>query len=480
MRVNNPDNPLHLLAGEIWIRVHVCTIYRGQALQQLSTKPYEGCAFPQVRELTLDLVTDLSYNKGGEDLPPDADANILAFAQRIKEMAPRVSKVYLGIPCKSGDSATGSDEHMRFLLSNLSSLTHRTLLTTNCEQLVTCPGLVPACKLMCINIDIRDDPSPVLQLARLCAPTLRTIDIRFYEEVDTSGLIRDTGDGEYVKYPYVRSLAMQFGGIVVSQRFTFKGAVPFPNLRRLVLNSGYPFSDDVLFRGNAATLEYLKLQLTVGVVSYFTHHNVFTSTSHPKLYYVNIHLPRSHSPDQFVEANSCLQFGLGIAPGASVRRIVGYELADKVIPQNTSLLGRYGNIQYLSIPNTSLSFWTVITLIKSLPLLSDLHTGPPLVVLGPPGVKEEKLPKYVQATYAPIKKRFRCWYISSGQYTRQLATSVLLLALICPSFTHVAAAESTNQRKFIEAIEWQLAMPEFEEYARRLRLQFYGNLKKIK
>ncbi|KAJ2075873.1 hypothetical protein GGI09_008547, partial [Coemansia sp. S100] len=226
----------------------------GQALQQLLTKPYEGCAFPQVRELTFDLVTDLSYNKGGEDLPPDADANILAFAQRIKEMSPRVSKVYLGIPCKNGDSATGSDEHMRFLLSNLSSLTHRTLLTTNCEQLVTCPGLVPACKLMCINIDIRDDPSPVLQLARLCAPTLQTIDIRFYEEVDTSGLIRDTGDGEYVKYPYVRSLAMQFSDIVVSQRSIFKGAVPFPNLRRLVLNSGYPFSDDVLFRGNAATL----------------------------------------------------------------------------------------------------------------------------------------------------------------------------------------------------------------------------------
>ncbi|KAJ2452865.1 hypothetical protein GGI03_006723, partial [Coemansia sp. RSA 2337] len=236
MRVNYPDNSLHLLAGEVLIRVHVCTIYRGQALQQLLTKPYEGCAFPKVRKLTFDLITDLRYNKGGEDLPPDAEANILAFAQRIKEMAPRVSKVYLSIPCKNGDSATGSDEHMRFLLSNLSSLTHMTLLTTGCEQLVTCPGLVPVCKLTCIDIDIRDNTSPVMQLARLCAPTLQTINIRVDDEVDTSGLIRDTDDGEYVKYPCVRSLAMQFGGIVVSQRFTFKGA-------------------------------YLKLQLTAGAVS---------------------------------------------------------------------------------------------------------------------------------------------------------------------------------------------------------------------
>ncbi|KAJ2864667.1 hypothetical protein GGH94_002757 [Coemansia aciculifera] len=421
------------------IRVYVDNVYGGQVLRQLLTKPHDGWAFPLTRELTFDLVTECHYDEDNDHLPLDTDANILAFTERIKEIIPRVNKVYIGITDMDGELVTGSGKHLRFLISKLSELTDTILLTHGCEQLVKCPDLVPVCKLTCIEFEIKEDASRILQLARLTAPTLHTINIWSHDDVEISGLIQDPDGGEYVEYPSVRRLTMMFGEVTdISQQSSFKGAVPFPKLQRLVLRSCYPFGDDVLFRGNTVTLEYLRLHLTAEFVTLLTKHSVFTSTSHPRLHCVNIYLPSSFYSDQFVEATSCLQFGYSIVPGASVRSIVAHGYMDKVIPQNIPLLGSNGNIQYLSIPHTSLTFWNVVTLVKSLPLLSDLYTGTPSLRIFPQGITEEKLPDYVRATYAPMGQRFRCWHISNEDYPNEVALSVLLLALICPNFDYAA------------------------------------------
>ncbi|KAJ2756020.1 hypothetical protein GGI19_001201 [Coemansia pectinata] len=86
--INGLDYPAHHLSREVQIGVDVQTIYKGQALQLLSTKPYDGCAFQQACKLTFDLDTKSDWDEYDEDFPPDTEANILAFTQRIKEMAP--------------------------------------------------------------------------------------------------------------------------------------------------------------------------------------------------------------------------------------------------------------------------------------------------------------------------------------------------------------------------------------------------------
>ncbi|KAJ2258963.1 hypothetical protein GGI13_000288 [Coemansia sp. RSA 455] len=441
-RTDNSNSTHHLLAREVVIRVYINDICEGHALQLLSARPYDGCAFPQARKLTFELVVCHIYAGEPEYTYPGADANTLAFIKRIKEMSPRVSEIYLGISYKSGDSAPGSGKHMRFLVSKLSELTDTTFFTDGCDELLESPDLVPVCKLACISFEIKKDASQITQLARLNALTLQTIGICSRGDVDISGLIRDPDDGEYVEYPRARTLTMWFrSDSVVLQRPNFKGAVPFPNLQRLVLGSGHPFGDDVLFRGNGATL---------------------------KLLYVTIHLPFAFYPDELVEATACLKFGYGIVPGAPVRSIVSNGYKNDVIPPNISLLGSDSNIQYLCIPKTSPSIWDVITLVKSFPLLSDLHTGSSTIVVLPQGITEEKLPKYVLAKYAPMGKRFRCWHLSSAGYPMQVVLSVLLLALICPNFDH-AAVEYTRSQLFMEILERQITMPHFKQYAPRLK-----------
>ncbi|KAJ2741355.1 hypothetical protein GGI20_005250, partial [Coemansia sp. BCRC 34301] len=85
----------------------------------------------------------------------------------------------------------------------------------------------------------------------------------------------------------------------------------------------YPFGDDVLFRGNAATLERLALILDAKAVTMLREHKVFTPTSHPRLGVVDISFDDNFAPDVFATAAECMQFVLDIGPTAPVRGLEG-------------------------------------------------------------------------------------------------------------------------------------------------------------
>ncbi|KAJ2874227.1 hypothetical protein H4R27_006515, partial [Coemansia aciculifera] len=72
-----------------------------------------------------------------------------------------------------------------------------------------------------------------------------------------------------------------------------------------------------------------------------------------------------------------MQFFLSIAPGASVREISELVKYNEDLSPALSMFKDHGCIQVLSLPDTPLSLWEVIGLVKSLPLLSDLTTRPP-------------------------------------------------------------------------------------------------------
>ncbi|KAJ2873894.1 hypothetical protein GGH93_002856 [Coemansia aciculifera] len=474
------DFSFHFLCREIRIKVDAPTILEGKALKLLSTAPYNGCAFHWARKLIVDIVTDRSYDEDDGRLPPDAYDNVLTFARRIKEMAPRVSEVSLDIGDADGNLTTIIGKHTCFLLLNLSTIARKTLFTNGCKQLVACPDLALVCKLSCIDCNIDEDSSGVLQLARLNALTLQTINIWSYYEVDISGLIRDDDNDEnYVVYPYLRTLEIYVAHVpAISQRLTFKGAVPFPSLWNLILRSYYPLGDDVVFRDNGATLEYLKVALHPELVAILERHSVFTRTSHPQLKCVDTGLFSSHTLRPFATAAAYLRFVMGIAPGSPVR-VVDYRFeSGRALLPALFLLKDYVSIQVLALPRVRLSFWGAVSLIKLLPLLSDLHTRAPIHDGVPQGVADADLPEYVRSTYAPMGRRFRCWHIAyhSIYDNVDLVTSILLLALICPNFDY-AAVYKDDRESFMKEMRKQIADPRFSEYAPRLSRLLYNGWK---
>ncbi|KAJ2331348.1 hypothetical protein GGI00_003289 [Coemansia sp. RSA 2681] len=446
--------PTHHLAKGLTIGINTRDIFTGQALRQLSMAPYEGCAFPLVRTLSFQLSAHVeggAYTTGyGDDnysterlkgYPPGTGANIAALVRRLKEMVPAARDVIM--ICNTEKSLQRGDKHMVDLVQQLFDLAEKhTTINYAIFRIAYYVDLTPISNIVNIRCSVRDKPDPMLALARRCAQTLQTLDIHDGCASAMSRFIQDPDSGAYAEYPRLQILIINtFAAYVTSLRPVFNGAVPFPSLCRLRIDSDYPFDDDVAFRGNSATLESLRLALQPATVAMLKKYS----------------------------------FVLSIAPDAAVRAMDGPSVFDEDHPQALSVLGKHASIQVLVLHNVSLTFCDAINLIKSLPLLSDLHTAVPTFDGLGQGIDMAELPDYVRSTYAPVGQRFRCWRIDHKEEIdyEELATFVLLLALVCPSFDYFAVSKD-NREPFMEVVEEMITEPEFIHYAPRLRRLLFG------
>ncbi|KAJ2248709.1 hypothetical protein GGI13_004546, partial [Coemansia sp. RSA 455] len=370
--------PTHPLAKELRFNLDIKPVYTGKALQLLYDAPYEGCSFPLVRKLCFELTSNeegyydqepvLNNNQapvlendrepvhvvdwaleGGNNwypafdndrepedwalagthvctpktryiYPPDTIANITAFVQRIKQMAPAVSEIDVDYYEDKVGLFWRSDEPIHDLIQQLFGIVERhTVITRVSSSALLYLDLEPIRDLVHINyassffIDL-------VSLVSLVARNAQTLQSLVLDMVDTelTGLVRDPAGGGYFEYPCLHTLKVRsFSDQRPLKRAAFKDIVPFPRLLRLTVSSFSPFSDDTLFRSNAATLEYLAVVLTAETVSMLKKCRVFTPTSHPNLKCVILDIPPLDMPDVFASGAEYMQFVLGIGPGAS-------------------------------------------------------------------------------------------------------------------------------------------------------------------
>ncbi|KAJ2822542.1 hypothetical protein GGI24_003915, partial [Coemansia furcata] len=350
--------------------------------------------------------------------PQDTAANITAFVQRLKQMVPMVSEIDV---TPHGDAKRlfyRSSIHNLHLAEQLFRIVEKhTVITCGSMLLVTYFDLKRIRDLVRIEYFMDRYSSEVMPLIRRSAQTLQFLDIDV-GDADVSGFFRAPGGRGYLEFPSMHTLRIHaLRNNRPSQKVVFKNIVPFPRLLRLSATFNYPFGDDVVFRGNAGTLEFLELELATEMVSMLREYKVFSPTSHPNLKCVSLKSPASHKPNAFTTGIECMQFILNIAPGAPVRVVPGLSKHPEDLTPALSMLGDHGCIQTLSLPDTSLSLTEAFSLIKSLPLLSDVHTLPLTVGEPPQGVSMAMLPSHVRLTYAPMGKRFRCWHVKADRGT---------------------------------------------------------------
>ncbi|KAJ2891945.1 hypothetical protein IWW38_003411 [Coemansia aciculifera] len=237
----------------------------------------------------------------------------------------------------------------------------------------------------------------------------------------------------------------------------------------------YPFDDDTLFRGNEATLESLLIGLDLSTIDTLSRLRVFTSATYLKLCYVSVRYSLTLVPSVFATVAKPVQFILRIGPKAAAREIDGVFNYSDIQPALDSH-GDHTNIRVLVLSYIGLDIWSVISLIKLLPLLSDLHTLSPSRGPLPDGIALAELPEYIRSNYSPTGERFRCWNLGFRMPVQniEIAQCVLLLALACPNFDHLVPA-SQKRAMFMQTIEIVISSDEFRPYAPRLsRLLFHG------
>ncbi|KAJ2865023.1 hypothetical protein GGH94_002502 [Coemansia aciculifera] len=418
----------HHLAQEVHISLDKPGVFYGDVLTALSKVPCDNCTFSQARKLKFIFnvlqgngrkpygapvgqpqlqQSEKLWRQQIESETSHVMANIGAFIERIKQMAPVVREIE--VECGENDF----DQYPKaaqLLVDDVSNL---------------------------VQIDIESESiNPITQLARQSALSLQSLIIETSGGGDVIGFIKDA-DGNYTEYPQLRVLKLKrYSKAYWGEKPSFPGAMPFPRLRILKLDN-YPFGDDVVFRGNAAMLECLEMEADSKAIKMFMELGLFTPASHPKLQYVKFEREGERGLYPFTTDTELFQILLSVGPSAAVRGLACLDSQSKVSTA-LSLLGNYPNVQVLCLPSTRLSLWNAITIIKSLPLLSDLHCESLALDPLPGKVIEDELPAYIVSNYLRMGERFRCChvYCKSGKLIKEVATCVLLLALICPNFDH--------------------------------------------
>ncbi|KAJ2461266.1 hypothetical protein GGI03_005078 [Coemansia sp. RSA 2337] len=444
------------------IKLDERTIYSGKALRMLSSAPYNGRVFPLARELLLTFLWDEfdgSGESGGyDDIDPLVDkANISAFVQRIRFMAPTVGVIRVQLGATSSEDRGVATDSVEYHCRN----------DRNVIKEVQFGGICNLVSIVCIGEGLS---SQLTRLARQNAPTLQSLTIDTEnDKVSISGLIRDVDD-ICVVFPCLLKLKLKMGSNDDdSICLDSNGPALFPRLRHLDLFMYSKFDMYLFFKGNAATLECLSLELNRSMISMLRRYSVFTPTSHPNLKYVGINYWFGFTSTIFATSADAMQFTLDIGPKAPVRKISGSLSGNTLLP-SYHLLGNYTCIQVLSLGPIPIVLWDTIALIKSLPLLSDLHTGSVSLGTIPGGMTRSKLSSYVRSTYAPISLRFRCWHIHDDYRSNaaQTVECVLLLALACPNFDY-AAPHTIRRITFDKPIRDAIASDMFKDHAARLR-----------
>ncbi|KAJ2336139.1 hypothetical protein GGI00_000998 [Coemansia sp. RSA 2681] len=334
------------------------------------------------------------------------------------------------------------------------------------------PQLDSICNIVDLSCHVGHIGKHFVQLARQNALTLRSLAMSMTRVQDTVDLVQNSV-GDYIQYPCLRTLkhtSCEYEYEDRSEPLVFKGAVPFPSLQRLLIRTIYPFGDDTFFRGNAGTLERLAITLDRQTFIMLQRHTVFTASSHPNLRCVETSLASKLGFNNFAAPVAFIRFALSIGPAAPVRAIEDLASDILVSPQGFSAIGEHLSIRVLWLPRTNVQLWTVIALVKSLPLLSDLRTRIPSLGDMPDGTTLALLPDYVVSNYAPMGERFRCWSIvcEFGSIHSHVAHCVLLLALVCPNFSYPTVFGSSEPERLTEILERFIATDTYKSYAPQL------------
>ncbi|KAJ2039184.1 hypothetical protein IW146_009835 [Coemansia sp. RSA 922] len=469
--------PTHHLAKEMEIVLAEKSIYSGTVVKMLSYMPYKDCTFPMVRKLRIRFVRDEMDNARPVN-ESDIEANIGAFVQWVKRAMPGNSYIQV-LPDDSDRPFAINAGRFGNLVSQLFQLVNRVQHSFHNKAGVPVRFQLDGLRdLVHINCQVLEDSAQFILLARQSAQTLQCFDSYFAHTGNLANLI-SIDDESYVSYPRLHTLKLYARSTDEdwTLRPGFEGAVPFPNLRCLSMSSTYPFGDDVLFRGNAATLEYLKMTYDSISAAIFIKSKVFTPTSHPKLFYVDIRRMRPVVPDRFATYADELRFILSVGPEASVRSIERSESVSE-LKRALSLFGNCASIQVLLLTCVQVDLLDIIALIKLLPVLSDLTVAPYIQKPEIEDVSPSELPVYMLSTYDLTGRRFKCLHwkyriIGRDDDISALVECMLLLALVCPSFTQIMQCH-IDCKKLEQEIEKAIASDRLKEYASSLwRLRVY-------
>ncbi|KAJ2405511.1 hypothetical protein GGF41_007066 [Coemansia sp. RSA 2531] len=242
--------------------------------------------------------------------------------------------------------------------------------------------------------------------------------------------------------------------------------VPFPVLRILKLDTPYPFNDDVLFRGNSATLKTLRLQLNSSAVNKLNQSRVFRNKD---MVLQNVTIAAAESDwfdhvDSEVNIEKLMSNLVGSAERLSVR---GYKVERACLSAMKQGQG-FQNVKVIEL-HMPLSVFDVLGLFKALPSLVEHNCS--LASLGPEleHIAADELPDHIFSTYSDVGKNIQIWHPTFFSHLKASETAdyIMMLALVCPKLYQLEIPPISFQG-YLARVAKALDSGPYSKYARQL------------
>ncbi|KAJ2750004.1 hypothetical protein GGI19_005351 [Coemansia pectinata] len=311
--------------------------------------------------------------------------------------------------------------------------------------------------------------APFSRLAYLNATTLKKLDIEIAEEMNWLDLIYG-GTEVLTVYSELESLSLRVVDVPYTTTWAaIEDVAPFPLLSTLYLSGGYPFDDDLVFRGNGGTLQNLQIPFSTIARNIMGRFNVLKRSGVTRMN--RIYIGEVTERDrEFVEGNA------EVPIEQQIHRMVEMVATLKLDEDTTDFRMFYAmhdapstaTLQHLELHNVRHMTSNLIKVLSAIPSLVSCSCN--LYELGPSidEIPADERPSRLRTKYYPMGSNFKTWRLlrvdNKDAPIDVTVYSSMLLAVLCPNFRQVDLPLNLRN-DFGRKIAWATFNDPFKPYA---------------
>ncbi|KAJ2753662.1 hypothetical protein GGI19_002974 [Coemansia pectinata] len=442
----------------------------------ISTLQAETVSFPSANTLVVYLDKTTEEESGGS--AATSQEKVVDFARSLLRLAPAVTNIIFNFSYVSDRVS----EYARLYNTLVSELYQGGVTSLEVYSELDGPPLLLSLRdtlgLTSITHGPRVSCAPFAKLAYLNADTLKVLSIK--PETQDDWLLLIYGDTETpAVYSSLITLTLDMVYTPYDTSWTaIEEAEPFPALSTLALVDGYPFDDDLLFRGNGMTLQNLQIPFgaiarnilgrfgvlrrsgvtqmrSVRVSGIFDEDDAFMSE--------NANVPIRQQVHRIMEVVTSLSL---------LSDVVGHPLfkSIKAAPKTSSL-------RHLGYTDEIPTLGGIISVVSALPSLVILTCQVQRVGSTITNIPVDERPRRLREKHYPLSD-FRVLRIPHATEVpaEEIAYAAMLLAVLCPNLVQVDLPPGMRN-VFGREIAWAMINDPFKPYSESISRLIYREVK---
>ncbi|KAJ2714027.1 hypothetical protein H4R19_001945 [Coemansia spiralis] len=467
--LRDPDSDASHYARRVVVRWRFQSILTGTPTVMLQSEPLKSMWFHSVHAV------DIEMSLTGKISPAQmegAEDRAAEFCESLLALFPSATSFVITLSGMPGADSGRTSSLATFMLSKLRGCATRVRLQMPDPLELPALAANPTTNLTSLCAHVHGNQESVAQLLALNSERLLDLDLTFSDIGVLRAMVYNGDTG--ISYPrlYKLVLTAKHRGRSLEEPLVTAGC-PFPALRHLHLDTDYPFSDDTLFRGNHATLEYLHMFPDRRPLSILRGYLASVDATMGSLRRLVMVYPPQERPDDAMDVPTAKALVSRLVP--SVRSLALHVRGERLdTADGLAWAGLFpSQVSTLKVTCRDLDIDEFIMLLKGMPQLKTLECDQ-----GGEGNLEDMGKEWLDGLYTahyPLNSSFWCWKLYRVKWATydQVVALTMVLAILCPNF----AGFTYDNRRMIAysdyTIEELCQSDMFSSYASRISRILY-------